>query len=592
MVHNHPHTELRTDNSINRMHRRPPATHEIGSYGAALVRVLIVAIGALLFLSPEPAQAENLVLNGSFETESASGTPQNFIKGRWGTNTTVFTYPAQGVSGRGASIEMTSRTTGDAKWAFPRISAEPGATYRYSDFYKASTPTYVTVEFKKSDGTLLYLDLLQPPAQSSFTQLESTFTVPAQVTEFTVFHLINSVGNLTVDNISVEKMSAPPSPPPPPSSSNLVPNPSVEIADASGTNPQSWSRGRWGTNTAVFTYPSPGIDGARAAKVTLSNYVSGDAKWFFNRVTPTAGKTYSFSNAYRSTVTSYVTAELTHSNGSKTYMDLAVLNPTGGSWETFSGTISVPLNATALTVFHLIKSNGSLEIDNYRLRQNATTFNQAYFTLTFDDGRRSTYDVGLPIVEAAGYKSTHFIISRRMNPQFPGYIQPDEVRDLDARGHEVGAHTRTHANLPTLTRAQMESEITGSKADLDALGVRPVVSFAYPYGAYNETVIDVVADSGFTSARTTQGGSNPPSQNPYILRRVAGDNATLASLKAEIDAAIAQKSWLVFAFHDITATPGSYNTAPDTLRGVVDYLKQKGAAVITMREGAELLEGP
>lgn len=558
----------------------------------ALLGVLTFMLG---IVSPpgEPLHAaENLVQNGSLETQSASGTPQNFIRGHWGSNTTTFTYPTQGARGRGAAVEMTSRTTGDAKWAFPRIPAEAGAMYRYSNAYTASVSTYVTVEYKASDGSLTYLDLAQPAPQSSFTPLSATFTIPQGVTEFTVFHLINKMGSLTVDDITVEKISGPAPPPPPPSPSNLVPNPSLETADVSGANPAQWSRGRWGTHTAAFSYPSPSPYGTRGASVTLSNYVSGDAKWYFKRIAPTPGRTYLFSNAYNSTTISYVTTEFTHANGTKSYMDLAVLNPTEGVWETFSGTIIVPEDVTALTVFHLIKSNGSLTIDDYLLRLTAAAFDRAYVTLTFDDGRRSTYDVGLPIVEAAGYNSTHFIISGRMTPQFPGYIQPHEVRDIDTRGHEVGAHTRTHANLPTLTRAQMEHEIAGSKADLDALGIRPVTSLAYPYGAYNQTVIDVARSSGFSAARTTQGGTNPITEDPYTLRRVAGDNATLASLRAEIDAAIDQKSWLIFTFHDITSTTGSYNTSPETLRGVVNYLKEKGVAVITMRQGTALLESP
>ncbi|MDP3963891.1 MAG: hypothetical protein Q8Q39_05345, partial [bacterium] len=61
---------------------------------------------------------------------------------------------------------------------------------------------------------------------------------------------------------------------------NRIANPSLETA-ATSEDPQGWFRGRWGTNTAVFTYPVAGLEGARAARVALTSRTSGDAKWYF-----------------------------------------------------------------------------------------------------------------------------------------------------------------------------------------------------------------------------------------------------------------------------------------------------------------------
>lgn len=60
---------------------------------------------------------------------------------------------------------------------------------------------------------------------------------------------------------------------------NLIANPSFEIA--SGSLPANWNQGGWGSNTRNFSYTSTSHhSGSMSATVNVSNYVSGDAKWY------------------------------------------------------------------------------------------------------------------------------------------------------------------------------------------------------------------------------------------------------------------------------------------------------------------------
>src|SRR6266705_721614 len=81
---------------------------------------------------------------------------------------------------------------------------------------------------------------------------------------------------------------------------NLVPNPSLETV--SGTGPASWQKDGWGTNTAAYTYENTGHSGSHSVTVSLANYQSGDAKWYFTPVTVAASTSYTFSDWYKSTV--------------------------------------------------------------------------------------------------------------------------------------------------------------------------------------------------------------------------------------------------------------------------------------------------
>ncbi len=81
-------------------------------------------------------------------------------------------------------------------------------------------------------------------------------------------------------------------------------------------------------------------------------------------------------------------------------------------------------------------------------------------SLSFDDGWRCSYEQGLPILDEAQLPSTHYIISGYLDDQqFPRYMNVDHLRDLTARGHEIGCHTASHKRLPTETQRIIEEEI-------------------------------------------------------------------------------------------------------------------------------------
>jgi peptidoglycan/xylan/chitin deacetylase (PgdA/CDA1 family) len=92
-------------------------------------------------------------------------------------------------------------------------------------------------------------------------------------------------------------------------------------------------------------------------------------------------------------------------------------------------------------------------------------------SINFDDGYQSMFDNGLPILDAAGLKSTQYIITQKVGTD--SYVTRDEVLQMYNHGHEIGVHTRTHRNLTTLTEAEMTDEIAGAKQDLISWGIMP-----------------------------------------------------------------------------------------------------------------------
>ena len=173
-------------------------------------------------------------------------------------------------------------------------------------------------------------------------------------------------------------------------------------------------------------------------------------------------------------------------------------------------------------------------------------------SLSFDDGWRCSYEQGLPILDEAQLPSTHYIISGYLDDQqFPRYMNLDHLRDLTARGHEIGCHTASHKRLPTETQRIIEEEILLSRRYLERL-VGSVETFSYPYGEYDQRIVAVVKRAGFLGARSVHDGLNDEGVDPFVLKcKAVTLRTTIREVRKWIEAARHRQAWLVLMFHQI-----------------------------------------
>jgi peptidoglycan/xylan/chitin deacetylase (PgdA/CDA1 family) len=495
-------------------------------------------------------------------------------------NTRTHTYPVTGSSGNGARVSLSNYTSGDAKWYPNNIGVTPGRTYRFSDFYSSNVSSEIDIEFTLSNGSKSYLVLGNPAPASGFQNFTAEFTVPANVVSLTVFHLISENGTLSVDEYSLNEVSLGGG------GGNLVPNGTLE---SGSTAPTAWSKGGWGNNTRVHTYPTAGVGGSRGATVAITNYTSGDAKWYFNPISVPGGL-YTYSNQYKSNIPSVIDVQFRHANGSFSYVDLKHLPP-ANAFTPVTVDFTVPPGVQDITIFHLIQGVGSLTVDDVSIvpKTGGGIFTTGAVTLTFDDGLFSQYQHALPALSNSGLTATFYIVSRELFEHgFSGKMSTAQVKNLFNAGMEIGAHTQTHPHLPQLSQAVQQQEISGSRQDLLALNVGPINSFAYPFGDYNAAVLQKVESAGFTNARSTINGSVLPTTDIFQLPRIpVNSNTTFAQIKQQIDLAATNKQWLILVFHAIDTSGQFYSTTPTILNQIISYLAQKGIPVVTMEEGSQ-----
>jgi peptidoglycan/xylan/chitin deacetylase (PgdA/CDA1 family) len=137
--------------------------------------------------------------------------------------------------------------------------------------------------------------------------------------------------------------------------------------------------------------------------------------------------------------------------------------------------------------------------------------------LTFDDGHDDFATQAVPVMQRYGFVGTDFVV-----PGFLGhtsYMTAAQVKQVDAIGMVIGAHTVHHVALASVSLYVAQAEIDGSKQLLEQLLGHPVLDFAYPYGSYDAAVGNLVRAAGFRDAATTYNGDVQYASLPFVLNR-------------------------------------------------------------------------
>lgn len=105
-------------------------------------------------------------------------------------------------------------------------------------------------------------------------------------------------------------------------------------------------------------------------------------------------------------------------------------------------------------------------------------------------------------------------------------LEETQMREMEASGLMIGAHTRTHPILSHLSPDDARSEILGSKLELQRRGFKVSSIFAYPNGQRGDWTAETESATKaaeFTGALTTLEGLNSRTTPLMQLRRMTMD---------------------------------------------------------------------
>lgn len=156
--------------------------------------------------------------------------------------------------------------------------------------------------------------------------------------------------------------------------------------------------------------------------------------------------------------------------------------------------------------------------------------NDKSIILTFDDGYEDFYQNVFPLLKKYQLKATIFIIVNYIGRN--DFMTQPQIQELINSGLiELGAHTLNHPSLSRIPPTKARTEIFNSKKRLEALFHVPVKTFAYPGGAYNNTVLDLVKEATYEAAVTTNPGTTLYYDHIYELPRIRAGLLTLSFIK-------------------------------------------------------------
>ncbi len=160
-------------------------------------------------------------------------------------------------------------------------------------------------------------------------------------------------------------------------------------------------------------------------------------------------------------------------------------------------------------------------------------------SITFDDGYDANCDEAIPLLIERKIPCTYFVSSRCVleGVPFPHDVagrfsaRPNTVAQLRSMadgGVEIGAHTRTHADVGRLHNPrELYDEVAGSGRDLEQALGRAVRYFAFPYGQaanMNPASFQIAREHGYLAVCSAYGGYNFPGDDPFHIQRIFPDS--------------------------------------------------------------------
>ena len=202
----------------------------------------------------------------------------------------------------------------------------------------------------------------------------------------------------------------------------------------------------------------------------------------------------------------------------------------------------------------------------------------AMVVITFDDGYDTDYTTAFPILASRGLLGTSYVCAGRIGQ--PGKLGWAQIRELIDAGWTIGCHTNSHPKLTTLTEQQIRAEMVEVNSAFLAASLPVPQHHAYPLGVCDEMVKSVVGEYRLSGRALESGSGAVTHAGDWMeLRSYGIYNHGVVRIKELIDRAIERDQCLILYTHRITESPGFYDTTPDELEAIADYIVSRSGEI-------------
>ena len=243
-------------------------------------------------------------------------------------------------------------------------------------------------------------------------------------------------------------------------------------------------------------------------------------------------------------------------------------------------------NSILLFVFSLCISGSTLKPSQHNTNQTSFKWPEGKkmaLSLSFDDGRLSQPDKGIPLLDKYNVKATFYLVPSAMQERLEGW------KNAVHNGHDIGNHSLTHpctGNFDWSRDNALENySLATMKKNLDSankiikreLGVTPV-SFAFPCGQKfvgrgkdTKSYVPLIATLFESGRGWLDEAPNEPSYcDMSQLTGMELDGKSFDEVKKIIESAKANGKWLILAGHEMNEG-GDQTSLLTTIEAVCKY---------------------
>jgi peptidoglycan/xylan/chitin deacetylase (PgdA/CDA1 family) len=171
-------------------------------------------------------------------------------------------------------------------------------------------------------------------------------------------------------------------------------------------------------------------------------------------------------------------------------------------------------------------------------RVNSEFNDRPTLAITFDDGYAENCEYALPLLVERKIPVCYFVTIDNVVNQTPfphdvGIGQDLPVNTIESlsvlsdSGIEIGAHTRTHMDLGSVSDQELlADEVIQASIDIEEIIGKPVQYFAFPFGQrenLNRGVFSMLKEHGFLGVCSAYGGCNEIGSDSFHIQRIHGD---------------------------------------------------------------------